>query len=97
MAFRALLNHSRSWMPKVYHLASPPRLSRMLRPVKSGSKNLFGDLSRLSASVNFNEFDIERLIPLLGAILKEEPDVVVWIKSTKPLLSQRLLHNLYRS
>jgi hypothetical protein len=48
--------------------------------VKSGSKNLFGDLSRLSASVNSNEFDVERLIPLLGAILKEEPDAVIWNK-----------------
>jgi hypothetical protein len=45
--------------------------------VKSGSKNLFSDLSRLSASMNSNEFDVEWLIPLLGAILKEEPDTVI--------------------
>jgi hypothetical protein len=51
--------------------------SRVLRPVKSGSKNLFGDLSRLSASAYSNEFDVERLIPLLVAILKEEPDAVI--------------------
>ncbi|EAW24038.1 uncharacterized protein NFIA_036100 [Aspergillus fischeri NRRL 181] len=57
--------------------------SCVLQPVKSGSKNLFGDLSRLSTSVNSNEFDVEQLIPLLGAILKEEPDVVIWNKVYK--------------
>ncbi|KKK19438.1 hypothetical protein AOCH_001322 [Aspergillus ochraceoroseus] len=54
--------------------------SRALPPVNSRSRNLFGDLSRLSTNVNADEVDIEQLLPLLDAILKEESDEVVWNK-----------------
>ncbi|PKY05935.1 hypothetical protein P168DRAFT_250930 [Aspergillus campestris IBT 28561] len=51
--------------------------SRLLPPI-SGRKNLFSDLSRLSSSINADEFDFQRLVPLLGAILDRESDGVIW-------------------
>ena len=53
--------------------------SRLLPPI-SARKNLFSDLSRLSSSINSDEFDFERLIPLLGAILDQESDGLIWDK-----------------
>jgi hypothetical protein len=49
-------------------------------PSISGGRNLFGDLSRLSATINSDDFDNERLIPALGAILNRESDEVIWDK-----------------
>ena len=54
--------------------------SRLL-PSCSDSKSLYGDLSRLHTAVYGNEFDIERVIPLLNAVLTNEPDEeVIWNK-----------------
>lgn len=53
--------------------------SRVLRSV-SGSRNLFSDLSRLGAAVNSDDFDCERLFPLLGAVLNKESDDALWAK-----------------
>ena len=73
--------------------------SRVLRSV-SGSRNIFSDLLRLGSAVNSDDFDPNRLILLLGAILNKESDDKIWeivyavaAKSTPPprplfLLSQ---------
>jgi hypothetical protein len=53
--------------------------SRVLRSI-SGSRNLFSDLLRLGAAVNSDDFDCERLIPLLGAVLNKESDDAIWDK-----------------
>ncbi|TQB71503.1 hypothetical protein MPDQ_007542 [Monascus purpureus] len=53
--------------------------SRVLRSV-SGCRSLFSDLSRLSSAVNSDDFDLERLVPLLGAVLNKESDNAVWDK-----------------
>ncbi len=53
--------------------------SRILNS-SGGSKSLFGDLSRLNTAVYSNDFDIERVIPLLNAVLTNEPDEVIWNK-----------------
>ncbi|KAI9036229.1 uncharacterized protein KD926_002197 [Aspergillus affinis] len=53
--------------------------SRILRSV-SGSSNIFSDLSRLGSAVNSNDFDPERLFPLLGAVLNKESDGAIWDK-----------------
>lgn len=45
-----------------------------------GNKSLFGDLSRLNSAVDSDGFDIEQFIPLLNAILRIEPDEVIWEK-----------------
>jgi hypothetical protein len=78
--------------------------SRLL-PSSCGNRNLFGDLIRLGSVINSHDFDIERVIPLLKAILGYEPDKVIWdtlyaavAESTpppRPLLVQQtpLLHN----
>ncbi|KAE8849627.1 hypothetical protein PTNB73_01362 [Pyrenophora teres f. teres] len=42
------------------------------------SKSLFHDLSRLHAAVSPDDFDAERVRPLLDAILKLQPDEFVW-------------------
>jgi hypothetical protein len=47
---------------------------------KFGNRNLFGDLSTLNSAVNSDNFDIERIIPLLDTVLNEEPDDLVWAK-----------------
>ncbi|KAF2844333.1 hypothetical protein T440DRAFT_460691 [Plenodomus tracheiphilus IPT5] len=58
---------------------------------RNGSRNLFHDLLRLNAAVSSNEFDAERIRPLLDVILNNQPDEVVWdrvynavIESTPP-------------
>ncbi|KAL2220563.1 hypothetical protein M432DRAFT_543140 [Thermoascus aurantiacus ATCC 26904] len=51
--------------------------SRVLRST-SGSKNLFSDLLRLSSAVNSDDFEVDRLIPLLTAVLNNECDEVIW-------------------
>jgi hypothetical protein len=47
-------------------------------PSSRGGKNLLEDLSRLMTAVNADDFDIERILPLLQAILHKEPDNVIW-------------------
>jgi hypothetical protein len=37
-------------------------------------------LSTLNSAVNSDNFDIERIIPLLDTVLNEEPDDLVWAK-----------------
>jgi len=46
----------------------------------AGKKNLFSDLSRLNSAVNSGNFDIERIAPLLKAVVDNEPDQIVWDK-----------------
>lgn len=53
--------------------------SRHLRSSRGG-KNLIDDLSKLMSAVNADDFDIERMIPLLKAVLSKEPDDVIWDK-----------------
>ncbi|KAF2844618.1 hypothetical protein T440DRAFT_523364 [Plenodomus tracheiphilus IPT5] len=47
-------------------------------PSKNGSKNLFHDLLRLNSAVSSDEFDIDRIKPLLDAVLTKQPDEVIW-------------------
>ena len=54
--------------------------SRKLRS-NTGNKNLFGDLSRLNSAVNSDDFDIERVIPLLKAVINNESDDIIWDKA----------------
>ncbi|KAF1976060.1 hypothetical protein BU23DRAFT_588261 [Bimuria novae-zelandiae CBS 107.79] len=49
-------------------------------PSEGSNINLFGDLSVLNTAVNSGNFDIERILPLLRAILNNEPDEVIWDK-----------------
>ena len=46
----------------------------------SGSKNLFSDLLRLPATIGSDDFDIERIVPLLEAVLNNETDELIWDK-----------------
>ncbi|KAE8155744.1 hypothetical protein BDV40DRAFT_294090 [Aspergillus tamarii] len=54
--------------------------SRALPPVVGAHKNLFNYLSRLSSSINSDEFNLERLLPLLIAAFNRESDEVIWDK-----------------
>ncbi|KAF1965563.1 hypothetical protein BU23DRAFT_593649 [Bimuria novae-zelandiae CBS 107.79] len=47
-------------------------------PSEGSNINLFGDLSVLNTTVNSGNFDIERILPLLRAVLNNEPDEVIW-------------------
>lgn len=53
--------------------------SRHLPSIR-GDKNLRTDLSRVLVAVDANDLDIERIIPLLKAVLSKEPDNVIWNK-----------------
>lgn len=53
--------------------------SRHLRSSRGG-KNLLDDLSKLMSAVNADALDIERIIPLLKAVLSEDSDEVIWDK-----------------
>ncbi|ELR04271.1 hypothetical protein GMDG_06671 [Pseudogymnoascus destructans 20631-21] len=55
-------------------------VSRIL-PSNIGNKNLFGDLSRLNSAVNSDDFDIERVTPLLKAVINNESDDIIWGKA----------------
>ncbi|KJZ70776.1 hypothetical protein HIM_09826 [Hirsutella minnesotensis 3608] len=67
------------------------RVSRLL-PSAGRDKNLYGDLSRLNIAVNADDFDLDRIKPLLNAALAESPDdSLIWnrvysaiIESTPP-------------
>ena len=45
---------------------------------RHGSKTLFHDLLRLNAAVSSDDFDAERIRPLLDAILTLQPDDSIW-------------------
>jgi hypothetical protein len=45
---------------------------------RNGSKTLFHDLLRLNAAVSSDDFDAERIPPLLDAILTLQPDDSIW-------------------
>ncbi|KAF1357805.1 hypothetical protein EJ07DRAFT_22177, partial [Lizonia empirigonia] len=47
-------------------------------PSTRGGKNLLEDLSRLMTAVNADDFDVDRILPLLQATLREESDDVIW-------------------
>ena len=49
-----------------------------LLPSKTGSRNLFGDLSKLNSTISSDDFNIERIRPLWNAVIKKEPDNVIW-------------------
>ncbi len=54
------------------------RASRLLRSSGS-SKNLFSDLSRLNSAVNSDDFDLDRIKPLLTAALADDSDdALIW-------------------
>ncbi|KAH8723920.1 hypothetical protein GQ44DRAFT_709364 [Phaeosphaeriaceae sp. PMI808] len=52
-------------------------VSRLLHST-TGGKNMYGDLLRLPAIIGSDDFDIERIIPLLKAVLNHESDDLVW-------------------
>ena len=54
--------------------------SRILRS-NTGNKNFFGDLSRLNSAVNSDDFDMERVTPLLKAVINNESDDIIWDKA----------------
>lgn len=49
-------------------------------PSSRGGKSLLDDLSKLIVAVIADDFDIERIIPLLQAVLSKESDYVIWGK-----------------
>jgi hypothetical protein len=49
-----------------------------LLPSRNRNKSLFHDLFRLNAAVGSDDFDAERVRPLLDAILTLQPDEFVW-------------------
>jgi hypothetical protein len=49
-------------------------------PSTTGRGTLRSDLLRLELSIESDEFDLEQLIPLLKAVLENEPDEVIWNK-----------------
>ncbi|KAF2621537.1 hypothetical protein BU25DRAFT_426436 [Macroventuria anomochaeta] len=49
-------------------------------PSCRGGKNLLDDLSKLMTAVNADNVDVERLLPLLQAVLHKASDEVVWDK-----------------
>ncbi|KAH9861098.1 hypothetical protein IAQ61_010834 [Plenodomus lingam] len=51
--------------------------SRLL-PAKGNNVNLFGDLLELNTAVNAGNFDIKHILPLLRAVLNNEPDEAIW-------------------
>ncbi|EJT69172.1 hypothetical protein GGTG_13281 [Gaeumannomyces tritici R3-111a-1] len=54
------------------------RASRLLHSSGS-SKNLFSDLSRLNSAVNSDDFDLDRIKPLLNAVLADHlRDALIW-------------------
>ncbi|KAJ9129857.1 Rhodopsin kinase [Pleurostoma richardsiae] len=53
------------------------RASRLL-PSRGGGKNLFSDLSKLNAAINSDDFDFDRIRPLLIAALTNKPDSEIW-------------------
>ncbi|KAK3363827.1 hypothetical protein B0T25DRAFT_513737 [Lasiosphaeria hispida] len=53
------------------------RVSRLLRSSGSG-KNLFADLSRLNSAVNSDDFDVDRIQPLLKSAISHDNDVLLW-------------------
>jgi hypothetical protein len=54
------------------------RVSRIL-PSSGSSKNLYSDLLRLNASVNSNDYDLDRIKPLLHTVIAEKNvDALVW-------------------
>ena len=54
--------------------------SRILRS-HTGNKNFFDDLLRLNSAVNSDDFDIERVTPLLKAVINNESDDIIWEKA----------------
>ncbi|KAK3943782.1 hypothetical protein QBC46DRAFT_376216 [Diplogelasinospora grovesii] len=52
-------------------------VSRLL-PSSSRGKNLLGDLVRLISAVNSNDFDFDRIRPLLTTVLDRKPDNEIW-------------------
>ncbi|KAF2254157.1 hypothetical protein BU26DRAFT_474426 [Trematosphaeria pertusa] len=49
-------------------------------PPSTGRGTLRHDLQRLELSVHTDDFDLESLVPLLRAVLKDEPDEIIWNK-----------------
>ena len=49
-------------------------------PSSSGRGTLRGDFFRQLGSLLDSDFDVERFLPLLNAILRIEPDEVIWEK-----------------
>ena len=68
------------------------RASRLLRS-SSGNRNLFSDLLALNSAVNSTNLKVEYIIPLLKVVLNDDPDDLVWIKSTVPSKPSQFLPN----
>jgi hypothetical protein len=49
-------------------------------PSTTGRGTLRSDLLRLELSIEFDEFDLEQLIPLFKAVLENEPEEGIWNK-----------------
>ncbi|EGE08998.1 FunK1 protein kinase [Trichophyton equinum CBS 127.97] len=45
-----------------------------------GSGTLFGDISRISSTIDSGQAQIDRLLPLLKAVRDKEPDEIIWDK-----------------
>ncbi|KFZ02079.1 hypothetical protein V500_00447 [Pseudogymnoascus sp. VKM F-4518 (FW-2643)] len=54
--------------------------SRILRS-NTGNRNFYGDLLRLNSAVNSDDFDIDRVTPLLKAVINNESDDIIWDKA----------------
>ncbi|KAF4211370.1 hypothetical protein CNMCM5878_002704 [Aspergillus fumigatiaffinis] len=50
------------------------------RPSVNRRKNLLGDVLRLNSAISSDDFDIDKLIPLLSAVVNEESDDIIWSK-----------------
>ncbi|OAA64472.1 Protein kinase-like domain protein [Niveomyces insectorum RCEF 264] len=59
------------------------RVSRLLRS-SSGGKGLFGDLSRLNSAVYSDDFDLDRIKPVLKSVIADDPDdAAIWAEVYK--------------
>ncbi|KAK3365023.1 hypothetical protein B0T24DRAFT_507897, partial [Lasiosphaeria ovina] len=55
------------------------RISRLL-PSRGSGKNLLSDLSRLNSAVNFDDFNLDRIEPLLKSalVVDHADDTIIW-------------------
>ncbi|KAE8151976.1 hypothetical protein BDV25DRAFT_80775 [Aspergillus avenaceus] len=50
------------------------------RPSVNSRENLLSDVLRFTSAIYSDDFDTEKLIPLLSAIVNKESDVIIWSK-----------------
>jgi hypothetical protein len=67
------------------------------RPSVNRRKNLLGDVLRLNSAISSDDFDIDKLIPLLSAVVNEESDDIIWSKILAVLVGSTPPPNVFPS